>query len=343
VFNPSETPLVCICIPTYNAEKTIHETLNSIINQSYSNFDIHIVDNASSDKTIEIVNNFKFSRLYVHLYDVNVSGEENFNRCIKLASGKYTAIFHADDVYNDNIIEKQVEILEKYTEVGAVFTEALKINENGDVIGQINSPKQLIANFISYDFRSLFKLILKHSNFLICSSVLVRTEIYTNYILRWKGEIFLSSADLDVWLRISQFHKIGVILQPLVFYRISNTQGSALVRIQTGRSDFFKVIDFYFKHNNVLSFLSNRDIINLEALERRDCVMRALNLYLKNEELDAIELINKIKLINFNIVFQGKRGVPLVIIILYLKFIILFKLKIIGKLSIIYLKNKFMS
>ena len=107
-------PLVCICIPTYNAEKTIAATLRSVLGQTYQHLNIQIVDNHSSDATVTIVESFSDERITLHHNSVNLGGEGNFNRCIALARGKYTAIYHADDIYESEMVAAQVAFLEKH-------------------------------------------------------------------------------------------------------------------------------------------------------------------------------------------------------------------------------------
>ena len=281
------SPLVCICIPTYNAEKTIRETLVSVVNQHYSNLIILVVDNASLDDTLTIVETFADPRISIHRNEVNVGGEGNFNRCIQLARGKYTAIYHADDVYEPEMVARQVAFLEANPDAGAVFTEASLIDDNGKIIGNLVLPKKLVVACQLYDFKTIFKSILKYSNFLICPSAMVRTEVYQKDIKGWKAETFKTSADLDVWLRILQHYTIGILSSRLICYRISLNQYSANLRARTSRSDFFRVMDHYLAQVNVQALLSSKDWRNYARLERTDRIVRALNLYLLGHEQDA--------------------------------------------------------
>jgi len=137
--------VVNICIPVYNGERFIKETLDSIVAQDYKNKEIIISDNASTDKTPKIIQE------YVGKYGIKCyrneqylsEGEYNFNRCIGLAKGDLICVYHADDVYKPNIVSKCVELFEKYNNVGAVFTMADIINEKGKVIGGYRLPKEL--------------------------------------------------------------------------------------------------------------------------------------------------------------------------------------------------------
>jgi glycosyltransferase involved in cell wall biosynthesis len=292
--NSVVTPLVSICIPVYNAENTIHETLNSIVQQTYKNLDIVILDNASTDNTIGIIAKFDDSRIRIHRNAINIGGEKNFNLCIQFAKGKYTAIFHADDVYEPEMIELQVAFLEENIKVAAVFTEATLIDESGKNIGKIKTPKELRLPCRLFNFEIIFKTLLRNSNFFICPSVMVRTEVYQQDMRCWRWEMFGSSADLDMWLRIVQRYFIGIIPMQLMRYRISDTQWSARVRLQTECADFFRVIDHYLDQKEVRALLDKNDIQNYVRLERRDRVMRAINLFLIGRAGEAHDLVDDI-------------------------------------------------
>jgi len=272
--NQQREPLVCICIPSYNAATTIGETITSILAQSYTNFVLKVVDNASTDGTADVVAGFSDSRIEVHRNATNVGGEGNFNRCIELGCGDYLAIFHADDVYEPEMISTQVAFLEANAGASAVFTDAVTIDERGRETGALVHPQEL--GTLS-DFRQVFRAILRHSNFLICPSAMARTVVYREGVRRWRDELFGTSADLDVWLRMSKLGPVGILADKLMRYRISQSQWSAKVRAQTSRADFFRVTDYYLADPNVREFLSPMDLENLARLERRDLVMRAAN------------------------------------------------------------------
>lgn len=283
-------PLVCICIPTYNVADTIGATINSIINQTYSNIVVKIVDNASTDATLDLVRTFISDKLELIENDTNIGGEGNFNRCIELCCGDYTAIFHADDVYEPDIIQKQVAFLKNNMNAGAVLTEATLINDDSMVIGSIKVPKTIKSKSNVYSFLELFEAILEHSNFLVCPSALVRTDVYKKSIKSFSGKAFGSSADLDVWLRVAIHSGLGILPLPLINYRISSKQFSTEVRRSIHRADFFKVMDFYLKKPFVHKMVTDFDRKCYAALDRRDSIMRAVNLCQLDKFNDAYDL-----------------------------------------------------
>lgn len=326
-------PLVCICVPTYNAANTISDTLRSICGQSYHNLVVKVVDNASSDGTAEIVSDFPDKRVRLERNVVNIGAEANFTRCIELGEGSYTAIYHADDLYEPDMVERQVAFLEEHLQAGAVFTEASLIDESGNSIGVIKTPASLTKSFDDlYSFEMLFKAVLKNSNFLICPSLMARTPIYQNEIRKWRGEMFGSGADLDVWLRISQSHPVGIIRRPLMCYRIGDSQGSAKVRLSTERGALFAIVDYYLQDDEVRALVTARDLENYLQLDRRDRVARAVNLFIAGKTEEAKVLCADVwSLDAFTAALQTRRSLLVLAVGSVLRFLIFFGLNRFGR------------
>lgn len=336
----ADIPLVCICIPTYNAAATIRETLASIVNQSYSNLDIQIVDNASTDETLKIVAEFDDPRIRILRNEINIGAEGNFNRCIQLATGKYTAIFHADDIYEPGMVQRQVEFLELNPEAGAVFTEASLIDESGKVFGAVKLPKELSSSDHLYVFLQLFKTTLHQCNYFICPSAMVKTNIYQDEIKCWRGELFKSSSDLDVWLRILLQHPVGMLPNPLMRYRVSKFQFSAHIRAQVDRTDFFLVMDYYLAQQGIQNLLTEDDRLHYRWLERTERIRRAVNYFMCNQINEANHLCGTVITLDaLHAAFDSKQGLLTLLKGIFLKFFILLKLHSLGKKLLIFARN----
>lgn len=335
------SPLVCICVPTYNAGLTIAAALRSILAQTYTNFLVLVVDNCSTDNTAAVVDEFKDARITLHQNETNLGGEGNFNRCIELASGKYMAIYHADDIYEPDIVARQVSFLEQYGQAGAVFTEANLINEHGQSIGSIKTPASLPASLDNlYRFESIFKAVMESSNFLICPSVMVHTEIYQKEIRAWRGELFGSGSDLDVWLRIAQRHALGIIREPLMRYRISGSQWSAKVRTSTDPSPIFKILNHYMTLPGVRQLMTSRDFENYGRLARRDRIGRAVNLFIAGDIAKAQTLSGDVwSVAAFKSAIQTRSGLLALVWGGYLRFLHFFYLHRFGKASLVFIKR----
>lgn len=241
-----KNPFVSICVPTYNSASYIENTLESILNQTYKNIEIVIVDNASTDKTMEILKKYNDSRIFVHRNPVNIVAEDNFNQCIELAKGEFMAIYHSDDVYEPTMVEKEVNYLLAYPDAGAVFTEGNLIDEEGKVIGKLAFSK-ILTRKETYSFNEIFNAILKEDNFLVCPTAMVRTGIYRK-VGGFRWDKFRTSSDLGVWLSVLQYYKIGILNEELISRRRHREQGGSIYnKLRTEEADFLKVFDYFVK------------------------------------------------------------------------------------------------
>ncbi len=286
-------PLVSICIPTYNVERTIEETLSSIINQTYKNLEIIVSENASTDSTLTILNKFNDSRIKIYSASKTVTAENNFSRCIELATGDYIAIFHADDLYTPDMVEKQVQAFHDNPSIGAVFTMANYIDINGVIIGEHKLPFNLKGKQI-YSFVDIFKSILMSYNFLLCPSAMVLSTIYKQ-LATFDVEKFGTSSDLDMWLRILKTHPIAILDEKLMSYRISHMQGGTKYNhLRVEEADFFKVIDFHLSDEACTKIGTLTSSLNYYEFQRTDDkIQRSVNYILKGQTQNAKILLRK--------------------------------------------------
>lgn len=120
-------PLISILIPVFNREKLITDTIKSALNQTYSNIEIIIVDNNSSDNTWEILNSLKAEdeRIKIFRNETNVGPHKNWKKCIELANGEYSKILWSDDKIESTFLEETFNILNTYKDIGFVITSVI--------------------------------------------------------------------------------------------------------------------------------------------------------------------------------------------------------------------------
>ena len=276
-------PSVTICVPTYNAALTLGETLSSLLAQTYPKIRFIIVDNASTDATLEVAGSFAATddRITVLSFDENVGAEGNFTRCLRLADGDYAAIYHADDIYEPEMVSKQVAFLEGHPEAAAVFTLALLIDLSGRVLRESKMPdilEKTADRETTFGFPEIFNAVLQEHNFFICPSAMSRGAVYREHVGIWDGKRFGSSADLGVWLRILEKYRIGIIPEPLIRYRMSPGQGSVVLnRLRTAPADYFRVIDHYLAQEWVKGLVTPESMAQYQIQESRDLHARAKN------------------------------------------------------------------
>ena len=164
----------------YNHEKYIGFAIQSVLDQTFHDFEIIILDNGSTDSSLSIINSFKDKRISVKHIDNNQQSTYAGNDCIERSSGKYIALLCSDDIWEPSKLEKQVAHLDNNKNTGAVFTRVQPINQKGRHINSKNNPyhKQfnLQPNRTRQEWLSFMFYSSNHS--FSCSSALVRKECF---------------------------------------------------------------------------------------------------------------------------------------------------------------------
>ncbi|MEM7124863.1 MAG: glycosyltransferase family A protein [Chloroflexota bacterium] len=133
----NQQPLVSIGLPLYNGEAYLAETLTSLILQSYPNFEIIIVDNGSTDSSIDICQTFSLrdKRIRIHRNRKNLRAAHNYNLSATLASGKYFTWISQDGLLEPTALECCVEVLESYPDIVMSYPRTILIEGTGNVVG----------------------------------------------------------------------------------------------------------------------------------------------------------------------------------------------------------------
>lgn len=125
---------VSVVIPTFNGEKFLHETIQSVIAQNYPDLELIISDDGSTDGTISIINKFNDPRILLFKKNGGQKGIfQNLNHGISKASGEYIQILCQDDVLANGFILNQIEIFKKHTDIGMVFSNVKILNEKSEI------------------------------------------------------------------------------------------------------------------------------------------------------------------------------------------------------------------
>lgn len=285
---------VTICVPAFNAERTLRRTLDSILVQDYPDFDVLVCDNASTDCTAQIAEEYASRNVrYVLNPDWTQLAERNWNYVLGFAKSPLISLYHADDVYTPTMVRRQVEFFQTHPDVSAVFTETRMINEQDRPIRMetVLLPKEL-RGLECFAFPTLFNAVLKYRNFLTVPTLMTKREALDAvgvFDLR-----FRSSADIDLWFRLSQLGSVGVINEPLHYYRISARQTSAQIdRRRTEIADFFRVIDDCLTRSEVVQIVQSDAFEYYEIEKAIDSVWVAMNLLIQG---DTVKAMTRLKL-----------------------------------------------
>jgi len=292
----NKLPHVTICVPAYNAARTIQRTLDSILAQDYPNFDVLVCDNLSSDDTAQIVKKYADKGVRYFLNPVQEKwGESNWNHALTLAEGPLIALYHADDIYTPTMVGRQVEFLQKNHQASAVFTMSQTIDEQDRPIrmGNLKLPKEYRDKEL-FSFPDFFNAVLKYGTITVVPTMMTRKTVIEK-VGNFNWQQFCSAADIDLFLRMAQIGPIGIINEPLHLYRISSQQGSAQInKYRTHLAHFFKAIDYYLNSTKVRK-LVKREALNMYSMYRSaDQVLCAINLVLEDRITEASNLLGEV-------------------------------------------------
>lgn len=199
-------PEISVIMPAFNAEVYIQDAVQSILNQTFSNFELLIFDDASTDRTFDILSQFNDARIKLYRSDNNCGYLEHLNRGIEMARGKYIARMDSDDISNPDRFYKQWVYMEAHAEVGLLGSGFKKI-------GMINKEVHLPLS------HEELKIKLLHINPFCHSSVMFRLDVLKGHNLKYPTK-FYSSEDYWLWSKFAEVSRIANLPDILVKYRV---------------------------------------------------------------------------------------------------------------------------
>jgi glycosyltransferase involved in cell wall biosynthesis len=202
-------PLISVVIPVYNGEKTIRETITSVLNQTFLDFELLIINDGSTDSTLDIISSFKDLRIQFFSYP-NAGLAATRNRGIALASGEYISFIDADDLWTPDKLEFQLKALQEnpqasvayswtnhIDESGQFFREGPHLTFNGDVFARL-----LLVDFVGNG-----------------SNPLIHTKVFAE--VGGFDESLPEVEDWDMWLKLAARYNFVAVPIPQILYRMS--------------------------------------------------------------------------------------------------------------------------
>ena len=193
-------PKISVLMSVYNGEKFISESINSILNQTYKNFEFLIVNDGSTDNSEKIIKSFSDSRI-IYLSKQNTGLTKSLNYGLKQAKGEYIARIDCDDYSLPNRLDIQIKKIQKNKQLGLVASRAI-IFENND---KRSTPFYTEENI---------QEIIKNKNPFVHSSVLISKYYFKK--INFYDESFSVSQDYDAWMRLSKISKLSMVDDILV-------------------------------------------------------------------------------------------------------------------------------
>lgn len=228
-MNMVSHPKISIILTSFNHAKYLREAIDSALNQTFSDFELIIWDDASKDDSWEIIQGYQDQRIKAFRNEEQRRGIFGINKAIsEVAQGEYIAIHHSDDVWESEKLEKQVAFLDTYDEIGAVFTNALAIDEKGNPFKDENHFYFKIFDQPNRSRHEWLRFFFEKGNALCHPSVLIRKVCYSDCGLYRYG--LAQVGDFDMWVRLCLKHEIHILPEKLVKFRVrdneANTSGS---------------------------------------------------------------------------------------------------------------------
>ncbi len=224
-------PLISIVMPVYNGEKSIRKSIDSVLKQTYSNYELLVVDNNSTDETKNIIQEYirKSKKIRpLHCKRQGVSNARNLG--IDLAKGKYICFLDADDIYENNVIEKRTEFVMGH-DAPVTTTNWTMVNEKMETIIESNAREIAFSDFYQCPVNS--------------DSVMFRSDI----IKKVKFDPTLSNG--EDWLTWARIARMGYTYMPITTCTVYYIQGDSTVRKNFFRhtTELLKVLDLIYSND----------------------------------------------------------------------------------------------
>ncbi len=259
-------PKVSVIIPCYNYADFLKLCLESVLNQTFQDFEIIVVDDYSTDHTVEVVFSYKDPRIRYIRHEKNLGPSAAFNTGINLSQGKYITIIGADDIMKPENLSEKIKILENYPNISLVHSNAEIIDETNQIIGL--ARKGNIPNKVQREERLFDRLL--YGNFIIASSVVVRRECYQK--VGFYDTNLRYAEDWDMWLRMATYYEFAYIDTPLIRYRLHMKS---------------------LRHSH---YIDNKDLSTMEAVINK--IFESFNLERKGYSYEQVYWHNYFRLLN---------------------------------------------
>ncbi|MFN6566348.1 glycosyltransferase [Dendronalium sp. ChiSLP03b] len=245
------TPIITVIIPVFNGEKTIKETINSILQQTFTQFELIVINADSTDSTLNIIYQIKDSRIKVFSYPkANVA--VNRNRGFHHSYGEFITFIDADDIWTSNKLEAQYKALVEYPEAAVAYSWTNCIDETGKFLRK--------CSYVQWTGDVYHKLLL--DDFIGSgSNVMIRRNAFI--AVGGFNESLSNAQDTDLWLRLAASYHFVSIPESQILYRVSaQSMSSDILGLEKSN---LQVIAQAFNHKKAetLQHLKKYSIANL--------------------------------------------------------------------------------
>lgn len=204
-------PKVSIGIPTFNRAQTLRKTIEAVLSQTFSDLELVICDDASTDETAEVVASYEDHRIRYIRNRKNLGLYQNINRCIELSRGEYVAVYHDHDDYLPTIVEESVKVLDAHPNVGFVHTAIRSKNSHSEIVYTFVEDWPVVMAG-----RTFAEKIMHRWDSPICGAVaMVRRSLCDQ--VGYFDALLGASADIDMWVQLALLSDVGYVATPQAY------------------------------------------------------------------------------------------------------------------------------
>ena len=270
-------PRLSILIPAYNAEKFIAKTIDSVLAQTYTDWELIIVEDKSTDDTFSIIKQYEAkypSKIKVYQNDANLGMMLNWNRGIDLCKSELFVKLDADDIWQPTFLEKSIKILDKFPEVGLVFTKYVNIDDTDAIIPNTEITLPDFAIEKPFSTIPLVKLgqdkMLQYPILRQGLSVMRRTifeEIGKYRFLLSKDT--QAATDTEFYVSLGLHHAIYCVNETLYHYRVHATSISKTdTNSQLSSKKMYEIkkciLDYYYHQQQIDTPFYNKNLAQVQ-------------------------------------------------------------------------------
>ncbi|WP_179131515.1 glycosyltransferase family 2 protein [Candidatus Entotheonella palauensis] len=236
-----QLPEVSVCIPTYNAAQYLADAIDSVLAQTFEDFELVVSDNASTDHTPELCQAYHDPRFLYSRSPENTGQSGNWNRCLSLARGTYVILLHADDLLMPEYLQRAVQVLDQHPEVGLVHCATQYIEPDGTplYVRRIYEADRIDEGDV------LFRRLVLEGCVVNPAGVLVRRSLYDEV-----GDFTMETlwgVDWHMWMRLALRTQVAYFAEPLAQYREHPQSGTSRVMatVQNGPDETWLFRDIF--------------------------------------------------------------------------------------------------
>ena len=216
-------PKVSVLLSNYNGDKHLDESISSVLSQTYKDFEFIIVDDASTDSSRKVIENYHDKRIKKYYAEKNRNIAYSLNLALSMASGEYIARIDSDDVWELNKLEIQVQYMENHSECGACFTKVNIIDEYSNIANDMYDEYfQLFNSAENKSQREWLRFFFYQGNCLCHPSVVIRRNVL-EHVGGYYHLAYVPAEDYELWTRIVMKYPIHILEEKLVRYRWEET------------------------------------------------------------------------------------------------------------------------